>query len=200
MKVLKQLILLLCLVTTLNSTAQQWELKKDEDGVTVSVRDVAGSKIKEFKAEMVVKTSVEQLLNRIKNVNDYLSWVSGCETTKIVETYDDNHFLYYLELGAPWPVSNRDVAIEGTVTHKDWGVLFSMQQSEGKVPEKDNVKRMPKFKGFWKLEQQGDGTVKVTHQVHAEPGGSIPAWLANAKVTDGPLETLRNLKAITQKS
>jgi hypothetical protein len=49
-------------------------------------------------------------------------------------------------------------------------------------------------KGFWKLVPKGDAT-EVTYQVHTEPGGSVPSWLANKFVVEAPFNTLKHLKA-----
>ena len=36
--------------------------------------------------------------------------------------------------------------------------------------------------------------MEVTYEVHTEPGGSVPSWLANSFVVDAPLQTLRGLR------
>jgi hypothetical protein len=40
--------------------------------------------------------------------------------------------------------------------------------------------------------------VLVAYQIHADPGGSIPGWLANATVVDTPFKTLKNLRSTIQ--
>ena len=54
--------------------------------------------------------------------------------------------------------------------------------------------RIPYLSGYWLLEKQGANRTKVTYQVHADPGGSIPHWLANATAVNNPYETLKNMK------
>jgi hypothetical protein len=36
--------------------------------------------------------------------------------------------------------------------------------------------------------------VDVTFQMHADPGGAIPKWLANQTVVDTPFKTLQALR------
>ena len=36
----------------------------------------------------------------------------------------------------------------------------------------------------------------VEYQAHVEPGGSMPAWLANKFVVDAPFETIRDLREL----
>jgi len=44
------------------------------------------------------------------------------------------------------------------------------------------------------LEDLGDGRIDVHYEVLAEPGGNIPAWLAQSKVVSVPYDTLMGLK------
>ena len=60
--------------------------------------------------------------------------------------------------------------------------------------EVKGVVRIPYLDGFWLLEKIDDNKTKVTYQVHADPGGTIPAWLANATAVNNPYETLRNMR------
>ena len=39
----------------------------------------------------------------------------------------------------------------------------------------------------------------MTYEVHTEPGGSVPSWLANSFVVDAPLQTLQGLRAKVEK-
>jgi len=52
---------------------------------------------------------------------------------------------------------------------------------------------------MWIFENLDTKKTKVTYQMHAEPGGSLPAWLINSSVVDPPYKTLINLKAYTEK-
>lgn len=58
---------------------------------------------------------------------------------------------------------------------------------------------MAKVEGFWKLVPKGD-TTEVTYQVHTEPGGSVPAMVANKFVVDSPFNTLKQLRERAEKN
>jgi hypothetical protein len=62
------------------------------------------------------------------------------------------------------------------------------------VPEKENIVRIRSGKGFWELEENEKNEVRVIYQFHGEPGGDIPAWIANSFVISHPYKTLVNLK------
>mgnify|MGYP002718257558 CR=1 FL=1 len=66
------------------------------------------------------------------------------------------------------------------------------------LPKEDGYTRVASLKGFWKFVPQGDGKVEVTYQVHTEPGGSVPSWLANSFVVEAPFNTLSGLRALAE--
>ena len=41
---------------------------------------------------------------------------------------------------------------------------------------------------------EGEGRIRVVYELHAEPGGQVPAWLANSFVIDAPYNTLLLLR------
>ena len=43
-----------------------------------------------------------------------------------------------------------------------------------------------------------DKKTKTTYQLHADPGGNIPAWLANQTVVDMPYATMERLKNLVE--
>ena len=65
-------------------------------------------------------------------------------------------------------------------------------------PEQPRLVRVSKFEGFWQMRPVGEGQVEVIYQAHTEPGGSLPAWLANSFVVDVPLHTLLALRRLVE--
>ena len=67
------------------------------------------------------------------------------------------------------------------------------------VPVKPKVVRIANSNGKWVLTPLSNGHVKVVYTLHADPGGSIPAWLINLFVTQGPRQSFKKLKVHLQK-
>ena len=53
--------------------------------------------------------------------------------------------------------------------------------------------------GFWSFTPVDNGKILVRYQVHAEPGGSLPSWLANSVVVDTPYYTMANMVEMLKK-
>jgi len=81
-----------------------------------------------------------------------------------------------------------------TVVDKDGKhAIVSLNPLPDFIAEDKNFVRIRKGSGFWELNEDDDN-VKVTYQFHGEPGGEIPAWLANSFVVSQPFKTLENLR------
>ncbi len=190
------LAMLALLFTTSVFAQKDWELRKDEDGIQVYTRDAEGSSLKEFKAQATVHAPIASLVAVMKDVADFVNWWPNAKESTLLESSETEQH-HYVVTNAPWPVSDRD-----GVYH------FSFRKGSGEdststfiyidgvadyMPENDGKVRIPMCKGFWKFTPNESG-VEVTYQMHADPGGSIPGWLANRAVVDSPFKTLASLQ------
>ncbi len=180
----------------LSLPAQNWELKKDKNGIKVYTKDVPGSNFKAFKGTTVLKAELSQVLAVIKDVEGYVDWMPNSKQAEELHHPADHHQIYYMATKAPWPVSDRDGVYQFQIEH-DHGSNTTTVEIEALpdyLPEKDGHVRITRTDGFWRLEDLGDGRIDVHYEVLAEPGGNIPAWLAQSKVVSVPYDTLMGLK------
>lgn len=66
------------------------------------------------------------------------------------------------------------------------------------LPAVEGYVRVTRVDGFWQFTPLDDKT-EVTYQVHMDPGGSVPSWLANKFVVEAPFNTLRALRERAQR-
>lgn len=176
-----------------------WSLAKDSDGIKVYVRNVEGSPLREFRGEVQIKATPDDVVKVLRDANAFRQWMPDVAASELLKATDTEQY-HYLDNKAPWPVSNRDgiyhftyaKAGDGEVTVRVEAVPDYLPQREGKV-------RIPQARGQWKLIPSADG-VNVTYQMHASPGGSIPNWLANQTVVDTPYGTLKALRSRVQET
>ena len=62
------------------------------------------------------------------------------------------------------------------------------------LPAVENVVRVPKSYSKMTFTPINESKLKVDYNIHVDPGGQIPAWIANMFSTQGPYETFKNLK------
>lgn len=191
------LMLLLMLLSTSHLLAQKdWVLKKDKENIQIYVKKVDGYAMKVYKGVTEMETSVSTLLAVLMDVPGFVEWAPKTKEARLLDQKGENQLVYYLLTDAPWPVNDRD-GIYTLTAQKDMetgGVIVKTGSSPDYIPEKKGVVRIRHSEGFWKLIPLGSGKVQVIYQNHSEPGGNIPAWLANSSVVDVPFTALSNIK------
>jgi ribosome-associated toxin RatA of RatAB toxin-antitoxin module len=180
-----------------NAQASEWELRKSKDGIEVFTRSVEGSKLDEFRGMVTIEAEVDQLVAALKDVAQYGKWIPDCEKSELLKL-EGNVQLHYMEMKAPFPVHNRDGYYRYRYIKQGDDMRVEMDAMPTYRPEKKGIVRIPESKGYWLFERLGEGQTRVTYQVHADPGGSIPAWLANSAVVDNPFHTLDKLRDLLQ--
>jgi hypothetical protein len=195
-------ILLLNVVLVNSTETTEWKLRKDATGVQVYTRNIAGSPFEEFKAVVVISnTTLTNVLDVITGVKDYPVNFPNCGSAEVVVQkgkYDDIH---YITIDTPWPVTKRDAIYEAATTISPDGKHAVVKLSpHGQLkPERENFIRVYNGSGFWELKEVGTNKIHVVYQFHADPAGSIPAWIANSVIVSNPYRTMQSLREVTKK-
>ncbi|BBP75666.1 MULTISPECIES: START domain-containing protein [Pseudomonas] len=189
----------LTVLLTGTACAETWETAKDENGIKVSLSEVAGSKYKAYQGVTTIKASVAKIRALQEDVAGACSWIHECKSQKLVDKKGDESWTY-TQFKAPFPVTDRDSYLHITTTQAADGTLTrKLEGVPTYKPEEKGYVRVAQVAGFWKLVPKGDNLTEVTYQVHTEPGGSVPSWLANKFVVDAPYNTLQALKEHAEK-
>ena len=193
---LKRMAVLCGFTVLFAATAQAaWEVKKDEDGIKVSLNEVAGSKYKAYQGTTLINAP----LTKVRALQEDVAGACAWKSQKLVDQKGDESWTY-TQFNAPFPVTDRDSYIHVTTTvGGDGSVTRKLQGVPTYKPEEKGYVRVAKVDGFWKLVPKGPNQTEVTYQVHTEPGGSVPSVLANKFVVDAPFNTLKALKALAEK-
>lgn len=174
----------------------EWQLDRDEDGIQVHTRAVEDSALREFRAEMTIEAGVEPALRLLDDTANLCAWLADCKKSERMEQIDEYTAINYVQYDQPWPVSDRDMYVrsQAHVDLEAGSAVVEMRGLPGYKPEKDGMVRIPYLKGSWRFTATEDGKTRVVYQAHAQPGGSVPAFLANRASTDAPMETLKNMR------
>ena len=178
--------------------AEDWKVAKNEDGIKVSLSEVPGSQYKAYQGVTLIKAPITTLRALQEDVAGACAWIHECKSQKLLK-HEGNQSWTYTQFNTPWPVTARDSVLKVTTTKGADGSLTRTLKGEPKyIPEEKGFVRVSQVEGFWKFVPKGDQT-EVTYQVHTEPGGSVPSWLANKFVVDAPFNTLKALKTRAEK-
>jgi len=179
--------------------AEDWQLVKDEDGIKVYLAPVAGSKYKAYRGVATMRADVATVAALQEDVPGSCAWIHECREQKLLKTEGALSWTY-TRFNTPWPVAPRDSVIRVTSSiGADGSVTRVLEGVPDYLPAEKGFVRVSKVEGFWKLQPKGEGEVEVIYQLHSEPGGSVPSWLANSFVVDAPFNTLEALRERAEK-
>ncbi|KAI2693361.1 START domain-containing protein [Pseudomonas sp. TNT3] len=191
----------LCGLTVFLATsahAEDWKVAKNEDGIKVSLSEVAGSDYKAYQGVTLMKTTMAKLRALQEDVPGACAWIHECKMQKLLKHEGDQSWTY-TQFNTPWPVTPRDSVMHVTSTQgADGSLTRKLESVPTYLPEEKGFVRVAKVEGFWKFVPKGD-QIEVIYQVHTEPGGSVPSMVANKFVVDAPFNTLKALKERAEK-
>jgi hypothetical protein len=178
--------------------AAQWRLVKDEAGIRVYLQQIPGSSFQAFRGVTRIRTDMPRLLALQDEVSAACAWIHACSEQRLLK-HEGNLSWAYSRFHTPWPVQPRDSVLQVTTTRDaDGRVTRTLLGVADYLPPQPGFVRVSKVEGFWSLTPL-DGEIEVVYQVHSEPGGSVPAWLANSFVVDAPFNTLQGLRELAEK-
>ncbi len=185
----------------LTCTAQDWELKKNQEGVKVFTKSNANSPFDLLMAECEVNAGINQMLALIYDVSRHTEWVYNSVQSVLIKKNSTYDIIYYGETYAPWPVSNRDLVIHLTAfTDSITGICNITAISEPKLkPLVKGKIRIPRSVSKWKLIPINKQTTRVIYTLDIDPGGSLPSWLVNFASIEGPYLSFLKMRALLLK-
>lgn len=183
-------------------TPGPWEVLKTTDGITVKRRKLAGFSLHEFQGRGVLPVPLARLLAAMDDEEHRPEWSAQCVEARVVEAVTEREVILYDRTKGRWPVSDRDAVIRASTAldaaQHEIRIDFRSVE-DARVPPVKGVVRMPLLVGHWVLRALPGGATDVEYQVQADPGGSIPDWLANLVSKSLPLRTLQGLREQAQK-
>ena len=177
-------------------SADQWQLKKDSDGIQVYVRHVKGSAFRAFLGKVDIDASLNTLMAIHADGESVKEWLKDCEKSKFISTFSKDGYLMYFRTDAPWPVQDRDYVLRYQISQdpQTYTLTLSFNGEANLMPEQKDCVRVSEIAGAWRMTPLNAQRTHVEYEVHADPNGELPAWLANQFVVDQPFHTLKKLR------
>ncbi|TNE26978.1 MAG: hypothetical protein EP346_13370 [Bacteroidetes bacterium] len=179
--------------SSFHSQAQDWSLEVDKENIKVYTREVEGSSMDEFKAITTLNFPMSKVFETLKDASVLSEWSKNTSHCEVVEAKDNVQYRYSIS-DAPFPIDDRDSYVKFTYTESANRVRIDIEAVPEYGPKKEDYVRVTESKGYYLLEKLADNQTRITYQLHAEPGGSVPGWLANSASTDIPFNALTGLK------
>lgn len=183
--------------------AGAWELvdeKQDQAGNSYVIyrRDKPGSALQEYKLVTVFDAPVKQVVEAVRAMATDPAYVMKGATRRMVAHPEPDTYYMYSRHSAPM-VSDRDITAKLTLTFEPTTQSYRWQWvavSDKGPPPQDGVVRIQSSRSSWVLSPAEKHKTLGEYQSHSDPGGSIPAWVANRAMTSTLEEMHATLRRI----
>jgi hypothetical protein len=177
------------------SAQEDWAISKDKGNIKVYTKSSVNNKFKSIKVTCLTVGTIEQIISIFKNVETNASWIYSCKKSYMIKIVDADNIIYYLESGAPWPVSNRDAVVNMNFRKSADNRNLTITTSDNKtiLEQKKGIVRVGSLSAVWNIVAVDDRNIEITYYLDVNPGGSVPAWAYNLFVTEGPYSTFKKL-------
>ncbi len=193
--------LLFAVASSVLAAEYPWELKKDQDGIWVHARKVAGSPILEYKGSVVVSAGLESVLRLFDDIHRMKEWFYQCSEGRLLKANSPEDEVLYFVVLAPWPVLPRDLVFRRLRSRDPvtGAVEYRSSSLKGVYPVQKGRVRMPSSRGLWRFTPRADGSTEIYYQQHGDVGGYVPAWLVNQFAVNIPFNTLSHFRQLLPK-
>jgi hypothetical protein len=183
------------------SAQSDCQLKRQKEDLKVYTCSSSESKLKVLRAEFIIKnTSFDNLLEFLRDINNCVTWQYNTIEAGTLQRRG-GAVIYRTVIEAPWPVSNREMILELTSAFDSakQELTIVSRSIDYEFPETDGMVRVPFAFGKWQVVSM-QGSLKVVYTLRIDPGGSVPVWLINLSMAEGPYNSFSKLKEeLTQK-
>lgn len=172
-----------------------WELISEKDNIKVYSKIDSNTGLKIYKAEMVVNTSENRVIEVLNDIRTYHKWTPKLEDIKLLKQVNNGELYYYSTFKTP-VVSNRDLIVHLKTYKTGNSTFIKMEGAPNFIPQKEGYVRMPAYYGVYKIEPINSSGVNVSLEYQADPGGNLPVWMVNSSSDEIPMQMFLNLKAL----
>ena len=180
-----------------------WHHEFTDEGIAVSMMTEEGRSLPAFRGVATVDANMFEVLGMLDDAKKATDWMANCMENKVIKQVNEFDRVIYNRTDAPWPVSDRDVVLFVGVTadldKREVNIKFSSITNQGPGPI-EGVVRMPRLKGYYKLQYVDDRHTKVTYQIDADSGGSLPDWLITRATRRLPVDTIAGMRKQLKKT
>ena len=197
---MKNVLLLLLTFSLCTINAQtEWELKKEEEGISAYTRSREGIKFKEYKVEMELEAGLNQALALLRDYEVYPDLFPGTRDHKVISD-DFTHYVTYTRFKIPFPARDRDGVFDNTLSfNRDSKTLtINVHCLDDEENVNGKLVQIKYCEGLWEITDIGDGRLHVMNQMIVDPGGMAPAWIVNSKTVDDPIKTFKAFKQLIE--
>ena len=197
MKFATPIVTLVCILIAVSVKSQEnWNLRKDKNGIKVYSRPTKNFKFDELKVECEIDGRISQLAALLFDVNKQYQWAYKTIKSQLLKQVTVADVFFYTEIEVPWPYQNRDMVVHMVMRQNPVTKVLTVEakNTDNYLPEKKDIVRLKYSSAVWTVTPISDKKFKIDYRLQLDIGDNVPAWLANLFSVSGPYESFNNLK------
>jgi len=174
---------------------QSWDFIKEKDGIKIYTRVEEGKSLKSYRGVTEINAPVEKIFTLMEDITNTDWWDKKLTHIKVLLYEKDKRAQYYLIYDLPWPVIDRDLCVDVTITidpmtseHKIKAVALN-----GVIPERRDMVRIKDYRQSWSIIPVSTEMTHVILEGYVDPAGTIPDWISGMLITESPIKAISGL-------
>ncbi len=191
------LMLLIVASTSFAADRYQWKLVDTDDGCQTYTSLVAGKDYVAAKTTCVIPARKEVLGVVLREIENYPEWMEDCKETKILKVVDEQNDVLIFWLRQHIQLfTDRDMVLKSKTImdpSKGQDIIYADLTNEIPYDSGKGYVRMPSFHSVWTLDWIDREHTRVTFMIDPDLGAGLPKGIANGKIKDTPIKSLKKL-------
>ncbi len=178
--------------------AEAWEKIADDEGITVSRREVPGSPVIAFKGVGVVNAPLARVVAVIVDTPRSTEWMDSTAEARVVRKVNPLEQIVYTHITTP-PIVMKDrdfvTRARGEIDGaKKRFVVHIQSVNDAGAPPTSFVRGEIHHSSFILTSIDNGKKTQVITEIHADPKGSVAKWVVNLFQKNWPFNTIKNLR------
>ena len=189
------------LMLSYTMTAQSWDFIKEKDGIKIYTRVEDGKSLKSYRGVTDINAPAEKIFALMEDINNTDWWDKNLTQIKVLLYEKNKRAQYYLVYDLPWPVTDRDLCVDVTITIDPVTgerKITAVSLNEV-IPEHNDMVRIKDYRQTWTIIPAGKEMTHVILEGFVDPAGSIPDWISNMLIIDSPFKTISGVREQMEK-
>jgi hypothetical protein len=184
------------LILSCSMTAQSWNFVKEKDGIKIYTRIEAGKSLKSYKGVTDINAPAEKIFSLMEDINHTDWWDKKVTQIKVLVYEKDKRVQYYMVYDLPWPVINRDLCVDVTITMDPvtGERKFKAIALNGVIPEHNDMIRIKDYRQTWTIIPAGKEMTHIELEGFVDPAGTIPKLISNMLIIESPIKAISGLR------
>ena len=184
------------LMLSCSMAEQSWDFIKEKEGIKIYTRMETGKILKSYRGVTDINAPAEKIFSLMEDIKNTDWWDKKLTEIKVLLYEKNKRAQYYLIYDLPWPVPDRDLCVDVTITtdqvtgeRKTNAVALN-----GVIPEHKGMVRIKDYRQTWTLIPAGQEMTHVVLEGFVDPSGNIPQWIPNIMIIEVPIKAISGLR------